>query len=619
MPSKNLLLFIVLSGGLLLSLVNACQEKQDEKAPVMAQNPLTFSALRSDPLSCRPCHAGIVDSFMKTGKGRSFFKADRSLVFENWKTSPVYDPKSDFYYLPFRRDSLFWVKEFRLEGTDTIHQRTEKIDFFIGSGNQTRSYLFQRKGYLFEIPITWYSKKKIWDLSPGYEDGHNSRFEREVGSECMACHNAGFQEIPNSFNRYKHFGATLSCNNCHGDTRNHLEEMNRTGGKSKNLKLVSLGKSPVQARLDVCRQCHLEGIKVRKEKAKAGDYEPGKLFSDYYEVFIPASGKSDFGFASHAERLQMSQCFKVSDGKMNCNTCHDPHSSIPEENKAAFFNVKCRSCHENSGHMKSCSGLKKQDMEKGNCISCHLKRSGTNDIPHVNSTDHWIRKKPRSPAENQGKAIEFQHFAGKGFEATDQARAILKYAEIYGDSSKLRQIKAYLGQLPRIEKLNYYYLSNADWSQDLDTHDFSASRDPWVLFRWADLKKKKGLPYLGELEKACALAPDRAEFQYRLALAYEGSPMAATQYQKVLNLNPMHMKALSNLGFHALENRHYPRADSLLLLALKSNPDFPLALENLTRSKMEQGQFAQAKKYLNLLIRLYPQEGRYKAILGTLP
>jgi tetratricopeptide (TPR) repeat protein len=619
MLPKNLFYFFLLSGGLLFSLVNSCREKKDEKETKFSQNPLVANVFRTDPLSCRPCHAGIVDSFLKTGKGRSFYKADKNLIFENWKTKPVYDPKSDFYYLPFRSDSLFWVKEFRLEGRDTTHSRIEKIDFFIGSGNQTRSYLFQRNGYLFEIPITWYSKKKIWDLSPGYANGHNSRFDREVGSECMACHNAGFQEVPNSFNRYKHFGATLSCNNCHGDTRNHLEEMNRSGGKSKDIKLVSLGKSPVQARLDVCRQCHLEGIKVRKEKAKAGDYEPGKLFSDYYEVFIPASGKSDFGFASHAERLQMSQCFKVSDGKMNCNTCHDPHSSIPEENKAAFFNVKCRSCHENSSHMMACKGVKNKDLANANCISCHLKRSGTNDIPHVNSTDHWIRRKPAQSAADEQQELEFQHFAGKNFDPADKGKAILKYAEVYEDSSKLRQVKAFLNRLPQAEKLNYYYLSQDDWDKNLDTSGFSASGDPWILFRWADLKKKKGLPYLGELEKASALAPDRTEFQYRLALACEGSPKAEAQYRKVLILNLMHVKTLSNLAFHALESRQYAKADSLLVLALKSNPDFPLALENMARSKLEQGQFAPARQYLNRLIRLFPQDGRYQTILNTLP
>ena len=286
--------------GFVVTLIWACNQnnsKLENQTKVVKKEGIV------DPSTCISCHKTQVDGFLKTGKVRSFYPATTKEKFENWKANAVYDPIKNFYYQPFQIGDIFFVKEFRLENGDTIHSRKEKIDFFIGSGNQTRSYLYNRNGYLFEIPITWYSRKKIWDLSPGYENGSNSRFDREVGGECLYCHNAGYEEVANSSNRYSSFGQALSCESCHGSVKSHLDEMIRTKGNSKNLHLISLGKLPQQAQLDVCRQCHLEGVKVKKENAKIGEYKPGQLLSDFYEVFIPTTGSYDFGFAFHAERL----------------------------------------------------------------------------------------------------------------------------------------------------------------------------------------------------------------------------------------------------------------------------------------------------------------------------
>ena len=40
--------------------------------------------------------------------------------------------------------------------------------FYIGSGRRGRTWLFQREGYWYEMPINWYAKQHIWDMTPGY-------------------------------------------------------------------------------------------------------------------------------------------------------------------------------------------------------------------------------------------------------------------------------------------------------------------------------------------------------------------------------------------------------------------------------------------------------------------
>jgi hypothetical protein len=550
---------------------------------------------------------------LKTGKGRSFFPLAKAPQLETWTAKPVFSPELDLYYLPAFQGKQQGILEYRLEGKDTLHKRWEPIHFAIGSGNQARSYLYERNGYLYEHPLTWYRKKAIWELSPGYEGGLHSRFSRAVGAECMSCHVSGFQAIPNSENRYTAFGNALDCGSCHGDLSGHLTQMKK-GGKA-DPGVLRLGKLPVQAQLDVCRQCHLEGVKVRKTKAPAGDYVPGKLFSTYYEVFIPGSGESDFGFASHAERMQLSACFQGSGGKMTCGTCHDPHAALPAD-AATAFSAKCQTCHSTETHGKMCpkAGSKKETTK---CISCHMHRDGTNDIPHVTSTDHWIRKHPQAPLPAKGN-LRFRHFAGTNPDPKDRARAMLNYAETRADTHVLAELRGYLQLLSAGEKWKFQYLSGKVNLADSAT--LPKPYDLWTRFYLAEGLKKAGLPHLEPLQKCAEAAPDMLEFQYRLALARtEAGEDPAKAYAEVLKRDPLHVKSRSNLGYHALQQRAYPEAETHLKAALQQDPDFILARENLARCYLEQGKFAESRKLLNRLIRDYPQETRYRMALQAIP
>jgi hypothetical protein len=346
------------------------------------------------PQSCKPCHQSIVDSFLLTGKGRSLLPAERSDDFARWvRQKPVYDRHRNLYYLPEKSGGDFVICEFRLEQSDTVHIRRERVHKVVGSGNQTVSFFREEKGYLYEMPLTWYRKKGIWDLSPGYENGGNQRFNREIGTECLECHASGYEPVAHSLNRYRSTGFAISCDACHGETGSHLAAMKNDAGNPKVSILKIKGLDP-QIQMDICRQCHLEGIKVRKDESPGGTFSPGKSFPDYFEVFIEGSGNQAFGFASHAERLQLSECFRKSNGSLTCTGCHDPHSRLPADSRS-FFNGKCKGCHGNDSRHQVCEISK---PGKSDCVSCHLRRAGTSDIPHVNSTDHWIRKRPEEKA-----------------------------------------------------------------------------------------------------------------------------------------------------------------------------------------------------------------------------
>src|SRR5690606_23348232 len=114
--------------------------------------------------------------------------------------------------------------------------------------------------------------------------------------------------------------------------------------------------------------------------------------------------------ASHAQRLQMSKCFLSSSHetqKLTCITCHNPHVSVKVTGKQVFNNA-CQSCHNmQDSLMILCSDEKVKKMSivltsdgnpttpriksSANCVSCHMPRSGTVDIPHVTVHDHKIQ------------------------------------------------------------------------------------------------------------------------------------------------------------------------------------------------------------------------------------
>jgi hypothetical protein len=60
--------------------------------------------------------------------------------------------------------------------------------------------------------------------------------------------------------------------------------------------------------------------------------------------------------------LAASACFLRGNGRLNCIACHPPHRQ-PEQ-KAAYYDARCRSCHANAMHRQPVTGQA--------CASCHM-------------------------------------------------------------------------------------------------------------------------------------------------------------------------------------------------------------------------------------------------------
>ena len=632
---------------------------------------------------CAYCHREISQSFLRTGMGRSFYRPGAQPDIEDYTdNNHVYDRQNNLHYEMIAAADGYYQVEYR-ENDQAVrtHELRRKVDYVVGSGNNNRTYLASENGYINEMPVTWYSEKAIWDLSPGYNRS-NMRFNRPVVAECMHCHNSynAFEEF--SVNRYTGtITEGISCERCHGPGQLHVDkhmasadELNRT---DVDRTIVNPAHLSAELQMDVCLQCHLQGeISVFKTGKSSSDFRPGMSLKDIKTVFIEDGlPKGDFRIASHGGRISLSTCFTASNGSMTCITCHNPHEPVQERSRT-YFNDRCMDCHAT----ESLTVLQKvtDHSNKGDCVHCHMKQGATSDILHVNFTDHWIRKKIDILSEKESDALFARETALKlrdFFEEEDPA-AIIRKGIAYTNYYESRHSEpAYLARAIILleqglqdvpEHLDgYYALARAFQLQGKDQQAVAAyqrvlSLDPthmWTCYQlgrlYLDEAPERSAAYLA---RAIHLNPDNpkvwkeygdallftedvagAKTAYERALAldsffasaynrlgelefYQHNDLqaAATNFTKAIQQNPDHTLALHNLANIAVFNKDLDQAENYSRRVIAVDPKFSASYGTLASISRERGQFSQAEIYLLKLIALEPNNQQALSMLREL-
>lgn len=600
-------------------LVTACNP---EDKPEKESEESTFRQSEAQYIgakACSSCHQEIYQSYLQTGKGRAFHSVKSTTFVEDFSKAKVYD---SFRKLWYRVDTLhgdMLITEYKLNGRDTSHLLVYQVDYVIGSGNKTRTYLYEENNFVYEMPVTWYVEKKIWDLSPGYENGNNMRFDRPITQLCMSCHNSDFQHVSQTLNKYSALGEGIGCEKCHGPGSLHQTSMLNASHNDSNQHIVNPAKLPIALQFDVCRQCHLEGINIDAEGKNLAHYIPGQPLESYTTILIPSNQSTDdYGFASHAERLQMSKCFINSNEKLTCTTCHDPHKKL-EEIPETVYNQKCQNCHASS---KGCTSNEMHKNPSLSCVGCHMPKNGTTDIPHVSTSDHYIRihsKKSKSVISNisDGSLPEMRNFTSKSTPVQTLAKAYMNYFEFQSRSKPLLDtVSKMLRQLDLQSKVKYYYLSKEKPDQPfLDELNKSEIKDGRTLYMIADVHYRNGLDPIKWFERAYSFAPDDLEFVSLYAEALQKNNRfgeARTLLTILLEKKPSHREALSNLGFDYLLHGELEKAELYTKKAIRFHPDHRVAKENLVNIYIERGKIRDAMNQLNELLKEHPNDSRYQ-------
>lgn len=646
----------------------------NEQAPVKESNESPFlnhhdSARYVGINACKQCHIDKYENFIQTGMGKSFDVASHAKSSAKMdKHTVVYDAYSNFYYHPFWDKDSLKIMEFRLNGKDTSYKRIEKVDYIIGSGQHTNSHLYQVNGLLRQMPLTYYTQKGTWDLPPGFEKGFNTRFNRVIGLECMTCHNSFPEFKEGSENKYSALPHGINCERCHGPGSIHVREKMAGNlvdtAKSIDYSIVNPGKLSIDLQFDVCQRCHLQGNAVLKNDHSFYDFKPGKKLADYMTVFLPKykGAEDEFIMASHADRLKMSACFIKSfkpeessnslrpyKQSMTCVTCHNPHVSVKKTNHEVFNNA-CQSCHANRDGVSTCTKpLPTRSKFNGNdCSNCHMPKSNTLDIPHVTTTDHFIRKPINAQEKKKSKefiglfaineakpeaAVVAEAYINQ-FEKFDNNPMLLDSARTYLKDDVKSAIIAQFDLLVRYQFCKKNYAKIIAYTESYGKEILLRKKNPvvkksidnknaWTLYRIGEAYDQEN--NLKDAEAfyayACELAPANPEFKNKLAaILSKGDKLAEAQkiFDQLVKEDPKFAAAFSNYGYTFLLQNKIDQAEAYFDKALLLDPDLEIALMNKAGVLLYKGNTEKAKSLLKHVIELNPANEKAKMILKDL-
>src|SRR5207249_3474992 len=131
-------------------------------------------------------------------------------------------------------------------------------------------------------PISWFSQKEQWDLSPGYTG--DRLFDRPIVPQCLFCHCNDARPVVGTVNRYEQplfRWHAIGCERCNGPGELHV----RSGDR---LDIVNPARLDPALREAVCEQCHLQGESrvARRGRESPFDYRPGLPLYAFSSVFV---------------------------------------------------------------------------------------------------------------------------------------------------------------------------------------------------------------------------------------------------------------------------------------------------------------------------------------------
>ena len=557
-------------------------------APPVAARPGVEAAKRavSAAEACQDCHPDETEGYLATGMGRSLYTPQSRPAIEDFSKATVRNGRLE-YRAYIDAEGRWWQEE-TMPGTQ--HRRRVEATHVIGSGNHTRSYLGEVEGEIVELPLTWYVRRAIWDMSPGYAGAGNQRFTRPVKADCLFCHNDLTPTRPDTRAGYATpLAQGITCVRCHGDATTHVAQ--RTAGQGPapgqpDPSILNPKRLSPTRQLQICQQCHLQGeTRILLEGQRWDVYDPRTPLPDYVSTFVYIDDQGhDFSIASHGHRLSLSACAKAP-STLPCTTCHDPH----HQDKGKAAREACLGCHQ----VADCKEEHGAAQDRP-CASCHMRQGDTSDIPHVTFTDHFIRKRPdQAPGKPAVQVDLIDALASERDPARDTpAQALLRlglaHAQLWRFEGQERHRPEARARLTTALQAVPHSTEGWFWLARIATADgdLVAAQNAWARLEALDPKASL---YRTEQAEVLEMMGDLAGAERTLRAAIELNPRARVATANLGNI-------LQKQGRLAEAEVVYARADAL-------GPDEALTAINRAFNFMQLGQPAEATRWFQAAIQ----------------
>jgi hypothetical protein len=363
--------------------------------------------------ACAGCHQKIYQSYQGVSMAHSMSPAGAAAPLASEPVT-VSSATLNRIFQVYRDGTDVFESESEVgAGGEAVFKASFKLEFAVGSGVNGFSYAVRRGDYLFEAPLSYYSRAGKWNISPGYESV-DSGFNRPLASACLACHSGRPRPVRDRTGLYldpPFAELAIGCENCHGPGSAHV------AGRGSAKSIVNPARLAPRLAEQICMNCHQRGdTRVLQPGKDYSDFRPGAWLDQTLAIFKIPTQADDADLLEHHSAMESSKCFIASQGKLSCFTCHDPHASPSRAEAGAWYRDKCLTCHSEA----SCKLPLANRAERGNdCTSCHMPKRDVATISHSALTNHRIiahagESLPANPAQTEGGLIHVNRPPGGG-------------------------------------------------------------------------------------------------------------------------------------------------------------------------------------------------------------
>ncbi|MGA2535779.1 MAG: tetratricopeptide repeat protein [Terracidiphilus sp.] len=532
--------------------------------------------------ACARCHADIYKSFTRTRMGRSLMPVTPASIKGLSIPATTYSANLDRHFDVLQKAGQLFQSEYQSgPNGKEIFRNQQQIEWIIGAGANGFGGLIRRGDFLFEAPVSFYSKAQHWELSPGYEF-KDIAFNRPVTAGCISCHSGRPRPLDQATGKFapEPFSQTsIGCENCHGPGAAHIRVMAAKNGESGGTRIVNPGRLNAELENDICMSCHEAGdSRVLKPGKTFQDFRPGTPLDDTFSILMVPRKRGDTADTDHVQHyyeMSMSKCFRSTAGQLRCATCHDPHVEPTAEEAPAYFNQKCMDCHAS----RTCTLAQKERQQttpSDNCISCHMPRRSMPETAHTSLTNHRIAARPGEPWPDEAFA-----------QTTAALPDLVHVNRVPGRAEEIPPVSLLEAYREISERKPEYLTSYRKLLDDLEQQNPNDDSVQLALGR-RDLQSGDAQRAIEHFERSLQLSPQQAAAYGYLSQALEQQGRIADAIaasQKAISLDPYNPLLQKALVEQLIAGREYDKAIVAMDTYLKYFPEDAMVRQMLTIAK----------------------------------